>query len=239
MDVEILETEDKAEGQEEVLNIYDFEPHLKKDVNIARHNRFYQARIDSRYMNSGDNDFARLPNLYVLTITNFDPFGRDYMMYTVENVCRELPDMEYGDGLQFLYFYTKGKKGGSPEIQAMLHYFQESTEENVTNAVTQKVHSYVNRVKVLPEVKQEYMTFEQFLYFEKKEAAEEAAKEATEKTMREDRRSMLLDILQDLGTVPQELKAHVEKEEDPELLRQWCRLAAKAESIQEFEKQVS
>ncbi len=57
MDVEILEAKDKKEGQEEeIVNIYDFEPHLKKDVNIARHNRFYQARIDSRYMNSGDND---------------------------------------------------------------------------------------------------------------------------------------------------------------------------------------
>lgn len=96
-----------------LCGVYDLEPHLQKDVHLPRHNRFYQAKIDSRYMKSGDDDFARMPNLYVITITNFDPFGYDYMMYQISNQCREVPELSYEDGLQFIYFYTKGKKGGT------------------------------------------------------------------------------------------------------------------------------
>lgn len=33
-------------------------------------------------------------------------FGEDYMMYTVQNQCVEIPQLEYDDGLQFIYFNT-------------------------------------------------------------------------------------------------------------------------------------
>ena len=59
-------------------------------------------------MKSGETDFEKLPNLYVITITNFDPFGYDYMMYTIKNSCVEEPELEYEDGLRFVYFNTKG-----------------------------------------------------------------------------------------------------------------------------------
>ena len=55
-----------------------------------RHNRFYQARIDGRYLKSGIKDFSVLPHLYVLTITDKDPFDQDYMIYTVYNQCPEV-----------------------------------------------------------------------------------------------------------------------------------------------------
>lgn len=60
-------------------------------------------------------------------------------------------------GLQFIYFYTGGSKGGNKDIREMLRYFQESTKENVTNDAIRKIHDYVNKVKILPEVKVEYM----------------------------------------------------------------------------------
>ena len=36
------------------MNIYDIEPHLQRGMNFAKHNRFYQAKIDSRLMKSGE-----------------------------------------------------------------------------------------------------------------------------------------------------------------------------------------
>lgn len=33
------------------------------------------------------------------------------MIYTVCNGCKEVPGLEYADGLVFYYFNTKGKKG--------------------------------------------------------------------------------------------------------------------------------
>ena len=105
------------------------------------------TKIDSRYLKSGERDFSKLPNLYVITILNYDPFGYDYMMYNVCNQCKEVPELEYEDGLYYIYFYTDGTKGGTPEIKAMLNYIKESTQENVTNEATRKIHDYANKVK--------------------------------------------------------------------------------------------
>ena len=97
MDVEITEYDEGT-----VTNIYDMEPHLKDGLHLPKHNRYYQAKIDGRYVKRGLKDFSEIPNLYVITITNYDIFGRDYMMYTVRNRCEEIPDMEYDDGLYIL-----------------------------------------------------------------------------------------------------------------------------------------
>ena len=88
------------------INVYDLEPHLQQNMHISKHNRFYQAKIDSRYLKSGETDFSKLPNLYVITITNFDPFGYDYMMYTIKNQCMELPQLDYDDGLRFVTVHS-------------------------------------------------------------------------------------------------------------------------------------
>ena len=80
LDVEVEETEESEESEEPgpaVVNIYDIEPHLRNDLDLPRHNRFYQARIDGKGLQSGEKDLTRLPNLYVLTVTDFDPFGED------------------------------------------------------------------------------------------------------------------------------------------------------------------
>ncbi len=180
MDVEVEELE-LASGEYSVMNVYDVEPHLKQEERkvLVRHNRFYQAKIDSRYMKRGENDFAKMPNLYILTITDFDPFGYDYMMYSVQNQCREIPEMDYPDGVHFLYFYTDGKNGGNTDIQTLLQYMRESTGGNVRDEATQKVNDMMNQVRVHPEVKLEYMKFDEIIYYERKEAAEEAAAKAT------------------------------------------------------------
>mgnify|MGYP006922403601 CR=1 FL=1 len=68
------------------------------------------------------DDFSRMPNLFVITILNFDPFGYDYMMYTFENRCTEVEGLKYEDGLKFIYFYTGGTKGGNGNIKTMLQY---------------------------------------------------------------------------------------------------------------------
>ena len=192
MDVEITEYDEGA-----VTNVYDFEPHIKDGLHLPRHNRYYQAKIDGRYVKRGLKDFSLIPNLYVITITNYDLFGEDYMMYTVRNRCGEVPDMEYDDGLRFLYFYTKGQKGGSQKIKNMLSYFQNSNSKNAVDDATRKIDSYVTKVKHLPEVEAGYMTLGDWIdaiVDEAKEdmrdelraeVAEEISEEVTEKVSKE------------------------------------------------------
>lgn len=119
-----------------------------------------------------------LPNLYIITITNYDPFGYNYMMYTVHNKCDEIPELNYQDGLKFIYFYTKGVKGGTDVIKNLLNYLQESKIDNVTDDITKTLHDCVCRVKTLPEVRTGYMTLEEKIFYERLDAKEEGIEES-------------------------------------------------------------
>lgn len=249
MDVEVEEFSDS----EDVVGVYDLEPHTHKRENLAKRNRFYQAKIDVKYLHSGEKDFSKLPNLYVVTILDFDPFGQDYMMYTISNQCKET-DVDYQDGLTFLYFYTGGSKGGSPEIKAMLDYIHNSCQENVTTEAVKEIHSYVNEVKELSQAEGIYMTWEEYIQDIYDEVREETEKEITEKVREETEKevtkkvqeetkikSLLQNIfflLQEKGTVSEELKSCLEQQKDIETLEQWFRSAVRSGSVKEFEKVV-
>lgn len=222
MDVEVEELSEPFGNEIPVLNIYDIEPHKQDAQFMPKRNRFYQAKIDSRYMKSGETDFEKLPNLYVITITNYDPFGEGYMMYTVQNSCKELPEMEYGDGLKFIYFNTKGTKGGNEEIRNLLNYIQVSKECSVTDDTTRELHRYVSRVKIQPEVRMEYMKFDEIIAYERLDVMKDA----------------ILELLEEYGEIPQALREKIEKEFSFERLRKWHKLAAKAETIEEFAENI-
>ena len=218
MDVEIKELQG-----EKVTNVYDLEPHKQKNLNLPKHNRFYQAKIDSRGLKRGEKDFYKIPNLYVITITNFDPFGYDYMMYTIKNSCVEIPELPYEDGLQFVYFNTKGRKGGSKAIRSMLTYMQDSNEEHAVDEATREVHSYVSRIKSMEEVREGYMTFGDLIDMEREEASKKTGAE------------FILELLEEYGEVPDSLRGKIEVETDIETLKRWHKLAARVDSIEEFQ----
>lgn len=231
LDVKVEEFESGSETQ--LANVYDLEPHLQRNLHLPKHNRFYQAKMDSRYMKRGDDDFSGMPNLFIITILNFDPFGYDYMMYTFENRCAEVEELKYEDGLKFIYFYTGGTKGGNAEIQTMLQYLQRSTLDNVTDESTKELHDYVSKVKTSPEVREEYMRFEELIAFERKEAAEEATEQTTKLVSKHTTIQNILDLLEDYGEIPDALIEKLEQS-DSESLRKYHKFAAKADSIEAF-----
>lgn len=48
MDVEVEEFTDSKPAR--LTNVYDMEPHLQNDLDLPRHNRFYQAKNDARHV---------------------------------------------------------------------------------------------------------------------------------------------------------------------------------------------
>lgn len=176
LDVEILEKSDK-EGDSAVCSIYDVEMQNREEKYLPRRSRFYQTRIDSKNLESGEKNWAKLPELYVIIITSYDPFGYDYMRYTVRSRCVELPEMEYDDGLRYIYFYTKGKRGGNQEIKALLNYLQQSVIENVTDENTQSIHDSVEKIKQSAEVRGKYMTIGDIMDYNKEIGREEGLAE--------------------------------------------------------------
>ena len=229
LDVEVQEYADVG-GEMTLKNIYDIEPNKRQEVNLPKHNRFYQAKIDSSNLASGEKNFDNLPNLFVIMITDYDPFGYDYMMYTVHNKCEEVPELEYEDGLSFIYFNTTGTKGGNQSIKKLLNYIEDSTINNVTDEVTKKLHDCICKVKVLPEVRMEYMKWDAMIFYERRDAKNEGKIEG--------KIEGILELLSDYGEITEDLKEKIAQETDLEKLSSWLKLAAKVNSLEEFAKKM-
>ena len=62
--------------------------------------------------------------------------------------------------------------------------------------------------------------------------------EAKEEGIRLGTVNNIMEFLEELGEIPEALKSKIMQEEKPDVLRRWLKLAAKAETIEEFEKSV-
>ena len=89
---------------------------------------------------------------------NYDPFGYDRMIYTVKKCFKEEPDMCYDDGVEIIYFNTKGTVGGDDELKNFLRYMEESTTANAVDDATKSLDTMVSDVKGKSETGGRYMT---------------------------------------------------------------------------------
>lgn len=79
------------------------------------------------------------------------------------------------------------------------------------------------------------MTFEDKIYYERRDAAKEATKTATLNTKIQD----IYELLNDYGPIPEELTSKLNNEKDINILKKWLKLAAKADSLEEFIKAIN
>ncbi len=94
--------------------------------------RFYQALADVKLLETG-TDYDKLPDMWTIWILPYDPFGLNYMLYSVKNRVEESDEIEYNDGVRKLFLYTKGEKGGTKALHDLLSYLQNSREENAVD----------------------------------------------------------------------------------------------------------
>lgn len=78
----------------------------------------------------------------------------------------------------------------------------------------------------MPEVREEYMRFEEVIAFERKDAEKNTMIQNT------------LDLLEDYGNIPDSLRQKLKATDDIDLLRKYLKLAARAGSMEAFEKQL-
>ena len=75
-------------------------------------------------------------------------------------------------------------------------------------------------------MEERYMLFEELLRNERKEGKAEGKVDA------------IIELLEDLGSIPEALKTQLEGEMDLNTLSTWLKMAAKAESIDQFAKEI-
>lgn len=163
IDAYIEASEKNSETDENLLDaeieteIFDMEPNKYEQGSIPQKGRYYHALIDTKLLKTGVN-YENLKNVTIIMILPYDPFGKDLVMYTISNQCKEDPDIEYDDGVKTIYLYTKGTKGNaSQKLRDMLRYIEESTLENAVNDELRSIHEMVTEIKQDEEVGISYM----------------------------------------------------------------------------------
>ena len=156
---------ENIEGEKPVVRLYDIEPNIYKD-HLPKRSRFYQAKADVKALPSG-TAYENLPELVMIWILPYDPFGDDRMLYTVKNVVVENNELVYNDGVIKLYLYTKGKIGGTEELKSLLTYFEETTRENAVDAELEEIQKIVGNIKHSSETEDRYMTLQEIIDHEK------------------------------------------------------------------------
>lgn len=141
-----------------IPDIYDIEPNnrYEKDT-LPKRMRYYHGLIDTQFLATGA-DYNKLPNVVIIVILPYDPFGQNRMVYTIQNQCIESPNLSYNDGATKIFLYTKGTVGNpSQELRDMLKYIEKTTTDNITNQNIDTVHHFVEKVKQRKEVGINYM----------------------------------------------------------------------------------
>ena len=116
--------------------------------------RYYQSIVDISILNPGDL-YNELRKSFVIFICNYDPFGRDRYIYTFENICREEPDLAFGDDTTKVVVNTQGTWGEiSAQLLEVINYLK---DEKVTGEFSQALDDAVNAVKASEERRREYM----------------------------------------------------------------------------------
>ena len=130
----------------------------------------------------------------------------------------------------------------------MLHlfeYLKQSSEEvaNMHNdEKIQLIHRRVEYLKRDRKLEAGYMTMEEYIHSEAerraKEMAETLAKPMAESLAASKIAQNIVALLAELGSVPEELRECIAAEKREDTLAAWLKLAARADSIEEFQSKM-
>lgn len=97
---------------------------------------------------------------------------------------------------------------------------QDESESDFEDDFVKKLQESIRRIKGSWEMEERFMIFEEML---REERAEGKAED-------------VLEVLEDLGEIPEHVRERIMNEKDLQTLTKWLRLAAKADSFEEFLK---
>ena len=167
---------------QEAKDIFDFEPNKVYEKNILpRKMRYYHGLIDTKLLEIGTS-YEKLPNVFIIMILPYDPFGKKRMVYTVKNQCIEDSAVSYEDGAVKIFLYTRGTEGEpSQKLIDMLKYIEKSTKENIVNQDIKRLDELVSQVKQSREVDLSYMKSWEWEEYIKKTALKEGIEQGMER----------------------------------------------------------
>ena len=112
--------------------------------------------------------YKELPDVYVIFICDFDPFGEQKYRYTRKMICKEVPNLTMDDGTHTIFLSTKGTNEDEvpKELVKFLKFVgakPSDSEKDFDDAFVQSLQKAVRDVKASREMGARYMTFQELL----------------------------------------------------------------------------
>lgn len=103
-------------------NLYDVEIQVSDNKDHERRIRYYRTAIDWSYLKK-NKKYISLPELYMIYISDFDPFDLGEIQYEIEQRIKGF-DKPYSDGVHILYYNTAADD--DTDLAKLMHYFKKS-----------------------------------------------------------------------------------------------------------------
>lgn len=190
---------------------------------IPKRTRYYQGLMDTPILKAGkDTKYRELPSTVIIFITQEDIFRKDLAKYTFTEQCEEIQGLHLEDGTTKI-FLNMSSKNGSKELVSLLQYMKKTTLENPEIMVQDQRILELDRIVAEVKENEEWEAVQMNLI----EIGMEAGKAVGIA-------EAVIESLEDYGVVPQNVQDAIFSEKDLKVLKKWYKLAAKAESIEEF-----
>ena len=194
---------------------------------IPKRTRYYQGLMDTPILKAGkDTKYRELPSTVIIFITQEDIFQKDLAKYTFTEQCEEIQGLHLEDGTTKI-FLNMSSKNGSKELVSLLQYMKKTTLENPEIMVQDQRILELDRIVAEVKENEEWAAVQMNLIEIGMEAGMEAGKAVGIA-------EAVIESLEDYGVVPQNVQDAIFAEKDLKVLKKWNKLAAKAESIEEF-----
>lgn len=124
--------------------VYNIEMQVAAKRNLPKRSRYYQGMIDLNSIEKGAR-YNSLKMSYVIFICMFDPFEKNLPIYTFSNRCKEMPELELGDGTTKVFVNPYGDtKGLSEGVRAFFEYLKDELPQS---DFTKKLYEEVEKAR--------------------------------------------------------------------------------------------
>ncbi|MDY2812397.1 MAG: Rpn family recombination-promoting nuclease/putative transposase [Dorea sp.] len=221
---------------------YNVEMQVVKKPELGKRVRYYHGQIDMELLLSG-SDYTELPEVYVIFICDFDPFGKKKYRYTFERRCAEDTETYLKEGCKSIFLSTSGKndKEVPKELVKFLNFVKADLNESETDFEDDYVgqlQETIHRIKTNREMEERFMIFEEMLRDERAEGKAEGKAEGRAEGKVEAKIEDILELLGDKAQISEDLRSKIESEKNLETLTRWYKLAVKVDSLEEFLNQM-
>lgn len=192
------------------------EVHRANDENPLKRIRYDTSCITANIVNPGEK-FEMVPEVNAVYISEFDVFNLRRTIYHIEPTIVETNNV-VDNGLHEVYVNT-AIDDGSDISELMQCFLQTDVDNKKFPKLSKRVYYFKHNeegIKIMCSISEEF----------RQEGMQQAKQEA------------VLELLEDIGTIPETLENKIREQYDMEVLKRWLKLAAKVETIEEFSNSI-